>query len=225
MVLRGQAEDRGHQGIGDAMTFRLSLLGFGALLLASVPSSASPMLSGSYGPLALIVGEDGAVNGVFAERRVGNGTPEAPQFGCLFLLEGRLEGGEADVVTWFPGEAERIRGELRLGAEPNLQLEKNHGGCLMASGDMRDAPYDLLLDERRDDWIGAGLVTAGRAILHPSPPAAPGRRRPYLVRFDPVAVLARRPGWIHVEYLEAADGRVTGWLREADVTLSASSGP
>ena len=203
------------------MTLRLSFLSLGALLLACVaPTSASQPLSGSYGPLALAISDDGLVQGVFAERRVGNGTPEAPQFGCLFLLGGHLEDGRADVVTWLPGEAERIGGELRLGEKPSLQLLENHGGCLMTTGDMRDAPYDLLLDERRDDWIGAGLVTAHRAILHPSPTDAPGRRRPYLVRFDPVAVLARRPGWIHVEYLEAVDGRVTGWLRETDVSLS-----
>lgn len=203
------------------MTLRL-LLGFGALLLAAVgPSSASQPLSGSYGPLALAVGSDGSVHGVFAERRVGNGTPEAPQFGCLFLLEGRMEGGSARVVTWFPGDAERIGGELRLGVEPSLRLEENHGGCLMTTGDMRDEPYDLLLDEERNDWIGAGLVTAERAVLRPEPVDAPGRTRPYLVRFDPVAVLARQPGWVRVEYLEAADGRVTGWLREDDVALSA----
>lgn len=208
------------------MTLRLALLSLGALLLApAVPSIASQSLSGSYGPLALAVGDDGAVHGVFAERRVGNGTPEAPQFGCLFLLEGHMEGESARVVTWFPGEAERIAGKLDLGAEPSLQLDENHGGCLMASGDMRDAPYDLLLDEQRANWIGAGLVTAERAILHPSPTDAPGRKRPYLVRFDPVAVLARRPGWIHVEYLESADGPVTGWLREAEVALSAATGP
>lgn len=203
------------------MTLRLSLLDLGALILAcAVPSSASQPLSGSYGPLALTVSDDGAVHGVFAERRVGNGTPEAPQFGCLFLLAGRLEGEKAEVITWVPGDPERIAGELRLGAKPSLQLEENHGGCLMETGDMMDAQYDLLLDERRDDRIGAGLVTAERAILHPSPADAHGRKRPYLVRFDPVAVLARRPCWIHVEYLEAADGRVNGWLRETDVSLS-----
>ncbi|RIY01428.1 hypothetical protein D3218_08725 [Aureimonas flava] len=205
------------------MTVRLSLPTLAALLLAFAhPAGASKPLSGSYGPLALAVGDDGSVHGVFAERRVGNGSVDAPQFSCLFLLEGRLEGDSADVDTWVPGEVDRIGGELRLGAEPTLRLEENHGGCLMTTGDMRDAPYDLLLDEPRADWIGAGLVTAERAILRPSPSDAPGSRRPYLVRFDPVAVLARRPGWIHVEYLEAAGGRVTGWLREADVTLSAA---
>ncbi|WP_182422388.1 hypothetical protein [Aureimonas sp. ME7] len=208
------------------MTLRLSLPSLGVLCLAlAVPANASQPMSGSYGPLALVVGDDGSVHGVFAERQIGNGTPEAPQFDCLFLLVGHVEGDRADVVTWFPGKAERIGGELHLGAEPSLRLAENHGGCLMTTGDMKGAPYDLLLDERREDWIGAGLVAAERAILHPSPTNAPGRSRPYLVRFDPVAVLAQRPGWIHVEYLEATDRPVTGWLREADVVLSAAARP
>ncbi|ALN75013.1 hypothetical protein [Aureimonas sp. AU20] len=208
------------------MRRQLSFLGLVLLLLVSVvPSSASQSQSGRYGPLALIVRDDGMIHGVFAEQRVGNGTLDAPQFGCLFLLEGRTEGERARVDTWFPGEVEHIRGELRLGAAPSLRLEENHGGCLMASGDMKDAPYELHLDERRADWIGAGLVTAERAILHPEPIDAPGRKRPYLVQFDPVAVLSQRPGWVRVEYLAAAGGPVTGWLRDADVAFSAPTRP
>lgn len=57
------------------------------------------------------------------------------------------------------------------------------------------------------------------------PVDAPGRKRPYLVPFDPVVVLARQPGWIRVEYLEAAKGRVTGWLGDAGVALRAPPGP
>ncbi len=71
---------------------------------------------------------------------------------------------------------------------------------------MKDAPYGLLFDEPHPDWIGAGLVTAERAILHPEPAEAAGRKRPYLVAFDPVAVLARRPGWVRVAYLDGAAG-------------------
>ncbi len=189
-----------------------------ALLWASVaPSAASRTLSGRYGPLALAVAADGSVHGVFAERRIGNGTPDTPQFGCLFLLDGRLQGETAIVTTWLPGQAERMSGVLRLGAAPSLQLEGNPGGCLMTSGDMTDAPYALTFDEPRANWIGTGLVTAERAILHPEPVERPARERPYLVRLDPVAILARRPGWSRVEYLEAGPRPVTGWLRDGDL--------
>ncbi len=176
--------------------------------------------SGDYGPLALAVGKDGSVHGVFAERRVGNGTTNAPQFSCLFLLAGRLNGDRGQVETWFPAEGERIRGKLQLGEQASLQLEDNHGGCLMTTGDMKNAPYELSFGERHTGWIGAGLVIANRAVLYSSPSSVPGRKRPYLVKYDPVAVLARRSRWIQVEYLEAEGKPVTGWLRDDAVGLS-----
>ena len=194
-----------------------------ASFLASCASSQAAQQqerSGDYGPLALAVSEDGSVHGVFAERRVGNGTTNAPQFSCLFLLEGRLNGNRGQVETWFPAESERIRGTLQLGEQASLQLEDNHGGCMMTTGDTKNAPYELSLGERHSGWIGAGLVIANRAILYPSPISVPGRKRPYLVKFDAVAVLARRSGWIHVEYLEADGKPITGWLRDDAVGLS-----
>lgn len=204
----------------------LTWLGGGILLLTSlVPSSASQTLSGRYGPLALAVALDGSVYGVFAEQRVGNGTLDAPQFNCLFLLEGRMDGDAAFVTTWFPDEAERIRGTLRLGRDPSLQLDENPGGCLMTSGDMKDAPYGLIFDETHANWIGMGLVTRERAILYPEPVEATGRKRPYLVEFDPVAVVKRRPGWTRVEYLDGAAKPATGWVRDGDVALSAPPVP
>lgn len=196
------------------------------LFLASLTSAgASQSWSGRYGPLALAVASDGSVHGVFAEQRVGNGTLDAPQFGCLFLFEGRMDGETASVTTWFPGEAERIGGTLRLGADPSLQIEENPGGCLMTSGDMVDAPYGLIFDEPHANWIGTGLVTAERAILFPEPIEAAARRRPYLVAFDPVAVLERRPGWTRVEYIDGSTKPAAGWVRDGDVALSAPPVP
>ena len=203
-----------------------SWLAAGTLLLASlVPLSASSSLSGRYGPLGLAIAPDGTVHGVSAEQRVGNGTLDAPQFGCIFLLEGQLDGGTASVTTWFPNEAERIRGTLRLGTGPSLQLEENHGGCLMTSGDMVDAPYGLFLDEPQANWIGTGLVTVERTVLFPEPVETAGRKRPYLVEFDPVAVLERRPGWTRVEYIDGSPKPATGWVRDGDVALSAPPVP
>jgi hypothetical protein len=140
-------------------------LRYGLFLLAlAFPSLSCATASGQYGPLAIVVLDD-RVHRVFAEGRVGNGSQDSPQFSCLFLLEGRLDRNLARVTTWFPGEPERIGGTLLLGKDAGLQLEENHGGCLMTSGDMKAAPYTLSLDEPREDWIGAGLVTAKRAVL------------------------------------------------------------
>jgi hypothetical protein len=164
---------------------------------------------------------DDRVHGVFAEGRVGNGRQDSPQFSCLFLLAGRMDGNLARVTTWFPGEPERIGGTLRLGTDAGLQLEENHGGCLMTSGDMKAAPYTLSLDEPREDWIGAGLVTAKRAVLRRKLDERSRQTRPYLVEFDAIAILERRPGWVRAEYLGAERGTVSGWLRDSEVAVSA----
>jgi hypothetical protein len=177
---------------------------------------------GQYGPLAIVVLDD-RVHGVFAEGRVGNGSQDSPQFSCLFLLEGRLDRNLAKVTTWFPGEPERIGGTLRLGKDADLKLEENHGGCLMTSGDMKAAPYTLSLDEPREDWIGAGLVTAKRAVLRGKLDEESRQTRPYLVEFDAIAILERRPGWVRAEYLGAERDAVSGWLRDSEVAVSAAA--
>ena len=101
-----------------------------------------------------------------------------------------MEGGPARACTSVPEE--RIGCWLRLGARSCLQLQETHGGCPLTTGDMKREPYDRLLDEERDDWFGAGLITA---VFHPEPIDAPGRKSRNLVPFDPVAVLARQAGW------------------------------
>lgn len=192
------------------------------LLALPSPSSASADVSGRYGPLAITVVHD-RVHGVFAEQRIGNGNEDSPQFSCLFLIEGQLDHGQAKVTTWFPGEPERIAGTLMLGRDSSLRLDENHGGCLMTTGDMKDAPYTLSLDEPRADWIGAGLVTAKRAVLRSSPSARSPRTRPYLVKFDAIAVLEQRPGWVRVEYLGSEDRPVRGWLQDSEVAATIAS--
>lgn len=191
----------------------------GLLLLAlTVPSLASAASSGRYGSLAIAVVKD-RVHGVFAEGRAGNGTPEQPQFSCLFLFEGHVDRAQARIVTWYPGEPERIAGTLRLGKEASLQLDENHGGCLMATGDMKNAAFVLSMDTPRSDWIGAGLVTAKRAVLHREPDARSTQTRPYLVELDAIAILEQRPGWVRAEFL-GSERPVVGWLRQSEVAVS-----
>ena len=126
---------------------RMKLMGaIVVLAFASAGVSLAQPSTGSYGPLSLVV-QDGAVHGVFSEGRLGNGTDEAPQFSCVFLLQGQLQDGVAKITSWFPSEPDRIEGSLKLGDNPTLQLQENHGGCLMSSGDMVQEPYPLLLDQ------------------------------------------------------------------------------
>jgi hypothetical protein len=176
---------------------------------------AAPV-SGRYGPLLLSV-RDGQVNAVFSEWRVGNGTVDAPQFSCLFLIKGRLTGSQAAIDTWFPGDGEHIRGTLDLGSKPGIQLSENHGGCSMTSGDMVAAPYTLDLDQAQPRWIGAGIVTRPRVFLRRKPADQARRSGPYLVEFDSFAVIDQRGAWLYIAYVDADGPPVTGWVRKDEV--------
>ncbi|WP_338665763.1 hypothetical protein VQH23_11415 [Pararoseomonas sp. SCSIO 73927] len=184
------------------------------LLLAGPALAAAPPASGRYGGLNLAVtGEE--VIGVFSEARMGGGTEAAPQFSCIFLLRGRLENGRGRVETWYPGE-ETIPGDLSFeGGRALLTLRENHGGCLMATGDMVREPYRAGLDRPGEGWIGVALVTARRAVFRPAP-GAPTPRTPYVVEGDAVAVLERRGEWVRARYV-AGQRPVTGWLRASEL--------
>jgi hypothetical protein len=124
------------------------------------------------------------------------------------------------VETWFPGEPERISGTLQLGDNPSLQLSDNHGGCLMASGDMVAKPFPLPADERHADWIGVGLITSEKVVLQANPKVDLKKSRPFIVEFDSVAILERRPGWMRVMYLGGGDKPASGWVTDAAVAAS-----
>jgi len=74
-------------------------------------------------------------------------------------------------------------------------------------------------------WIGAGLVTAAKAVLRREPRDDPNRTRPYLVEFDAFAVLERRDGWARVAFVGADGPAATGWLRDDEVATSVAAAP
>jgi hypothetical protein len=194
-----------------------------AAILYAEAALAEPS-SGRYGPL-LLADRGSEVHGVFSEGRVGNGDEAAPQFSCLFLLKGKLNNERAEVETWFPNEAERISGVLDLGALPSLKLTENHGGCLMTSGDMTAGPYRLGAQDRRPEWIGAGLVTAQKAVLRPGPHDDPKRTRPYLVEIDAFAILEQRDGWVRIAFVGTHGPPTIGWLRSDEAAASIAAAP
>jgi hypothetical protein len=189
--------------------------------LATTASADENIAAGQYGSLSVAI-RDGRVYGVFSEARIGNGTDDAPQFSCIFLLQGRLTGSMAAIDTWFPGDPKRIAGTLDLGGDPGIRLSENQDGCAMTSGDMVGQIYPLTLDARHDDWIGTGIVTAARAVLRPKPIETPKTKHPYLVKFDPFAILESQHGWVRIAYLGETERLVSGWVREDEVSMSLS---
>ena len=177
--------------------------------------------SGVYESLTLTVSGI-QVFGVFAEARGPEGPGGAPQFACIFLLRGALEGSRATFESWFPSEAERISGTLDFSAEDaSLTLAENHGGCLNTTGTMVGEPYRLSrsTDVRAEGWVGVGLVTARRAELRREPGPAQ-KRAPYLVENDPVVILERKDGWVRALYI-GAKSPTFGWLAADDLSVVA----
>lgn len=196
-----------------------------AMLLAlASPQAAAEPVSGRYGALSLVV-RGGTVAGLFASERGDTGAPDAVTFSCLFLVAGRIANGAASVTTWYPGDPERIGGTLRFTPDgAALQLAAEPPGCGMAVGDMVREPYEERFDGGRPDWLDLGFVTAERAVLASRPNATPPRGKPYLVRFDPVAVVEWRGGWARVEFL-GGETRTTGWLRDGEIGTAIGDGP
>ncbi|TXN24047.1 hypothetical protein FV217_04565 [Methylobacterium sp. WL9] len=62
-------------------------------------------------------------------------------------------------------------------------------------------------------------MTTKRAVLRPEPGPAP-KRGPYLVEYDPVALLERRDGWVRARYLGGTK-TVSGWLPADDLVVVA----
>ena len=87
---------------------------FAILNALGVSAASAQAKSGLYGNLTL--GVDGVtVTGVFSDARPGNGTDDAPQFSCLFVLRG-VSGSGADgatkVTVWSPPDTATTGGTL-----------------------------------------------------------------------------------------------------------------
>jgi hypothetical protein len=193
----------------------LSILAIAAALAPLQAAAAAPSLSGQYGPLLIAVQGD-VVTGAFSETRAGNGTDNAPQFSCAFQLAGTLKAGNAQVVTWYPGQAP-IAGQLSLSSDGvSLTLKADQGGCAMTDSSMVDQPWQSTRDSAGPDWIGTRLIVAAKAVLRSGPDAKPGRT-PYVVRDDAVAVLATQGEAVEISY-PGASKPVVGWVRATELT-------
>ncbi len=188
-----------------------------AILAAATVAHAEPV-SGWYGGILLVV-DDGRLSGVVSDMARDHATDHAPHFMCRTLVGGRVDGVGAQVEAWLPDDPARIPGTLRMeGPDVRVRLDENPPGCAMVSN-MIGEGQRWRLEEARPDWIGVGLVTAERTVLHRSPAEEAGRERPYLVEWDAVAVLERREDWVHVEYVES-DTPARGWVKPSDLALA-----
>ncbi len=197
-----------------ALSWLLAILS-AALLCRPLMATPMAVRSGQYDALTLVVAGH-QVSGAFSDHRGENGSGGAPQFTCAFLLHGTLDGDRAKVETWTPGDKRRIAGNLTFeGDDVVLQLQEHQAGCAATSGDMVRTPYKLSRTMDGAGWLGVALVSAQRAFIRAAPRGSISRR-PYLVEFDPVAVLQRAGEWVRVAYPRGGSS-VRGWLRTTEL--------
>lgn len=182
--------------------------------LAVAASPAPPLRSGQYDELMLAVAPDGQVLGRIYETR-GDG----PYFSCEVLFAGRVgKDGRVAGVSWADGEAPHpatLRGTAS-GAEMIAPGASSYPGCGMTMGSELDGPIPLSRSAPAA-WTTLLRVVAPRPPLRPSPHEG-AARRPYVVKGDVVALVARQSGWLKVDYASDSGRRPSGWLREDEVT-------
>jgi hypothetical protein len=179
--------------------------------------------SGFYDSLLVGIDKDkGELTGFFEDATGWDEQTKSPRFSCAFYIYGKLQGDKYQVTTWYPGDNEYIKGELRFvlkegRREIDMRLESEHGGCWNVHPFAKNAsPVTLGLIEH-GDWIGVKLVSANKAFFHKGPtPQMKGRA--YLVKYDPVRVIKVQVGWVEAEY--GAKKVVRGWIKESDLFSS-----
>jgi hypothetical protein len=192
-----------------------------ALTCAGSWAQAKPQ-SGHYDSATLAVSGD-RVTGVFSQERGDPRPGGGPQFSCIFLLEGTLNGSSAKVDTWAPGGQEQIPGTLTFTPDggASLKLADDHGGCGMTVGTMSSEPYTMAREnDPAQDWIGAALVNAKHAILR-AQPGETTKRTPYIVQYDPVAITERKGDWVRVRYY-GEKGAINGWVLASELAIAAA---
>jgi hypothetical protein len=163
--------------------------------------------------------EKGEVTGFFSESGGWDDQTKAPRFSCIFYIYGKLQGDTYQVTTWYPGNKEYIKGELKFivsegRKEIDLRLAEEHGGCWNVRHFAKDANPATLELEKSGDWIGVRVVSANKAFFHKGPNVQT-KERAYVVKHDPVRALKVQAGWVEAEY---GDDKVTrGWIKESDL--------
>jgi hypothetical protein len=173
--------------------------------------------SGLYGNLTL--GVDGTtLTGAFSDARAGNGTEDAPQFSCLFVLRGTLGSGPNDVVkvtVWSPPDAATTFGTLVFDKDTaKLRVVGDPPGCSATGDEFASEAYEepSVLDGK---WTSARLVSATSADVREAPLDSSSVRT-QLTKGDVVVIYRRIGPWLEGEDLNARR-RVRGWFRERDL--------
>lgn len=187
------------------------------LTMAAAGAAYAQAKSGLYGNLTL--GVDGTtVTGVFSDARAGNGTEDAPQFSCQFVLRGTLgsdANGSFKVTAWSPPDTAKTSGTLNFDKDTaKLRLEGDPPGCSATGDEFVSAAYEepSVMDGK---WTSVRLVSVASAEVREAPVDGSSART-RLTKGNVVVIYRRIGTWLEGEDLNARRA-VRGWLREMDL--------
>lgn len=137
--------------------------------------------------------------------------PSAPQFSCVFYLEGTVTGTTGTLRTAYPNDAaDLIIGHYEL-VSPNtirLQLDAEHGGCWNVQHFV-DAPVSFTLEHPRR-WIQIRYIVSDKAYFY-SAPSKGKKRKSYLVKNDFFCVEKITKEWVYGTFYGEKESK--GWIR------------
>jgi hypothetical protein len=190
---------------------------FAIVTAAGLSVAHAQAKSGLYGNLTL--GVDGrTVTGVFSDARPGNGTEDAPQFSCLFVLRGVLAGEQDSLVkvtVWSSPDSATTSGTLTFEKDTaKLRLAADPAGCAATRDEFASQAYEEP-SVKDGKWTSVRLVSATTAEVRQAP--VNGSSAKARVSKGDVMVVYRRIGpWLEGEDLNAQRA-VRGWMRESDL--------
>jgi hypothetical protein len=137
--------------------------------------------------------------------------PRAPQFSCIFYLEGTVTGTSGTLHTSYPNDLEDvIVGRYEL-VSPNtfqLQLDSEHGGCWNVQHFV-EAPVSFTL-EHASKWIQIRYIVSDKAYFY-SAPSKRKKKASYLVKNDFLCVEKITKEWAYGTFYGEKESK--GWIR------------
>lgn len=193
----------------------LLLISFSCATAREAWAETTPLFaSGTYEGLALAVGSDGKVTGMYREVQ-GEGVEKT----CAFYLIGRVTGQEIKVATWSDRVLEGTLKAVKGGVELKIPRGREHTGCGLVL--LPEIAEGIRLDlVRQTQWQELRKVGIKRVRIYAEPGKRPLKR--LLVKGDVVGVTVKdKEGkWLQVE--EVGGKPAGGWIRDGDSKSFAS---
>jgi hypothetical protein len=155
------------------------------------------------------------VTGVFEDASGWNEEMKAPQFSCIFYVEGVVDRDTIPVVSYYPGEedTDTITGTIRLDAKTLLlHLDQDHGGCWNVST-FSNEPQSFELDQSRS-WIQIRYVVKDNAWFY-ADKSKSSKQKAYVIKKDFVCVEKIEGLWAYCTFY--GEVIIRGWLRVEDL--------